>query len=65
MQICPIFAGPVTFLDFSSILDGLRKNELPLYFTKATDVSPCWSAAAIKVLLVQPSFAAAEWVFLF
>lgn len=66
------------FLDSSSILDGL-KNELPLYLAKAADVSedisclewwklneqglPCWSAAAKKVLLVQPSSASAERVF--
>ena len=55
------------------------KDELPSYLAKATDVSenlsciewwkineqnlPCWSAAAKKVLLVQPSSASAEQVF--
>ena len=34
-----------------------------MYIAKATDVSPCWPAATKKVLLVQPSSAAAEWVF--
>ena len=55
------------------------KVELPTYLAKAADVSPsfsplewwkanatelpCWSAAARKVLLVQPSSAASERVF--
>ena len=66
------------FLNSSSSLDGL-KNDLPAYLAKATDVSesisctewwkineqslPCWSGAAKKVLLVQPSSASAERVF--
>lgn len=51
------------------------KAELPTYLAKAADVSPldwwksnatelpCWSAAARKALLVQPSSAASERVF--
>ena len=46
------------------------KAELPTYLAKAADVRkanatelPCWSAAARKVLLVQPSSAASERVF--
>ena len=56
-----------------------HETELPTYQAKAADVSepfsslkwwmsntaelPCWSAAARKVLLVQPSSAASERVF--
>ena len=66
------------FLDDSSILDGL-KQEFPAYIAKAANVAalvdllpwwkkyntdlPNWSAAACKVVLVQPSSAAAERVF--
>ena len=55
------------------------KQELPSYLAKATDLDkyvtplnwwkdhsndlPCWSAAVKKVLLIQPSLAAAERVF--
>ena len=67
-----------TFLNESSVLENLNK-ELPVYLTKAADldrnVDPvewwmdnsndllCWSAAAGKILLVQPSSAAAERMF--
>ena len=66
------------FLIESSVLENLKK-ELPVYLTKAADLDrnvdsvqwwkdhsddlPCWSAAAGKILLVQPSSAAAERVF--
>ena len=66
------------FLDDSSILDGL-KQEFPAYIAKAANVEalvdplplwkkyktdlPNWSVAACKVVLVQPSSAAAERVF--
>ena len=66
------------FLNESSVLENLKK-ELSVYLTKAADLDrnidpvqwwkdhtddlPCWSAAAAKILLVQPSSAAAERVF--
>ena len=62
----------------AEVLEGL-KAELPVYLAKATDVAPnlnClewwkqseislphWSAAAHRMLLVQPSSAASERVF--
>ena len=64
------------FLNESGVLENLN---LPVYLTKAADLDgnvdpvqwwkdhsddlPCWSAAAGKILLVQPSSAAAERVF--
>ena len=61
-----------------SVLANL-KHELPTYLAKAADLDrdadpmewwknhsgdlPCWSATAEKILLVQPSSAAAERVF--
>lgn len=64
-----------TFIDETSVLENLKK-ELPIYLTKAADLDrnvdpvqwwkdhsdnlPCWSAAAGKILLVQPPSAAAE-----
>ena len=67
------------FLNLKSILDGL-KAELPTYLTESADVDPnfscvewwkqnesalpCWSAAARKIFLMQPSSAASERVFL-
>ena len=67
----------IPFFD-SSEREGL-KNELPTYLSKVADVDegynplewwksnttalPCWSLAACKVLLIQPSSAAAERVF--
>ena len=66
------------FLSSPQIISEL-KEELPLYLSKSTDVDssfssvewwrlnssslPKWSAAARKILLIQPSSAAAEWVF--
>ena len=69
--------GVVPFFDASTIAN--LKTELPQYLAKAMDVSPDydllqfwklnspqllhWSSAAKKILLVQPSSAAAERVF--
>lgn len=66
------------FLTLADILTGL-KEELPTYLSKAANVDtafsplewwkqnatdlPCWSSAARKILLVQPSSAALERVF--
>ena len=66
------------FLDIVTALNGL-KQELPLYLAKAVDVSPSidaltwwrnyssdlpfWSEATRKVVLIQPSSAAAERIF--
>ena len=66
------------FLDDTSVIGGL-KEELPQYLTLAADASheieplnwwkhhetdlPKWSGAARKIVLVQPSSAAAERVF--
>ena len=66
------------FLNDPTIIAGL-KAELPLYLAKAADVNPnfdcldwwernCselpnWSSDALKLLLAQPSLAAAERIF--
>ena len=66
------------FLNSTSILDGL-KAELPTYLARSVDIDPnfsclewwkqnettlpCFSAAARKIFLVQPSSAASERVF--
>ena len=69
---------PIPFLSSKVELDQLLA-ELPAYLASAADTSnevdpvewwrnnaatlPCWSAAAEKILLLQPSSAAAERVF--
>lgn len=66
------------FFNSQAILDGL-KGEIPAYLSKVSDMDPsfdilhwwkqnesalpCWAAAVLKVLLVQPSSAASERVF--
>ena len=68
-----------TFSFFSSSTINCLKEELPTYLAKAANVDPSmdilkwwkqhspelphWSAAAQNVFLIQPSSAAAEWVF--
>ena len=70
--------GSVPFLNISTLIDKL-KDELPTYLARAKDVNPdfCplewwqrnsgdlphWSDAAKKILLIQPSSAAAERIF--
>lgn len=69
----------IPFLNYPLVISGL-KEELPAYLARATDVSmttdvagwwrknnellPNWSAAAQKALLMQPSCAVSEKVFL-
>ena len=65
------------FLNSTSLLDGL-KAELPTYLAKSVDIDPnfsclerwkqnktCFSAAARKVFLIQPSSPASERVVFF
>ena len=69
----------IPFLNSQQQLDGL-KSELPAYLTRAADTDqqfdilewwkrnaselPNWSAAAKKILLIQPSSATSESVFI-